>query len=266
MDDNFEKSFPWIDTHTHLHVKRFNRERENILQWMLEKELRNIEIPIEYDSNFLMREKLADFENARFAVGVHPTRVHKITAKDARKQLEKLAVHPDTVAIGETGLDFHVATLDTEFVNQMEEWFEYFLDLADQVNLPVILHTREADERILEILKKKRRQFKGVIHCFQGDIELANQYMELGFYLGIGGSITYVDRCSALRKAITDIPMERIVLETDCPYLTPEPLEGYNTPKNLPLIAETIAELKDLDAGEVKAKTTKNAQTLFGLW
>ena len=266
MDDNFEKSFPWIDTHTHLHVKRFNRERENILQWMLEKELRNIEIPIEYDSNFLMREKLADFENARFAVGVHPTRVHKITAKDARKQLEKLAVHPDTVAIGETGLDFHVATLDTEFVNQMEEWFEYFLDLADQVNLPVILHTREADERILEILKKKRRQFKGVIHCFQGDIELANQYMELGFYLGIGGSITYVDRCSALRKAITDIPMERIVLETDCPYLTPEPLEGYNTPKNLPLIAETIVELKDLDAGEVKAKTTKNAQTLFGLW
>ena len=265
MDDNFEKSFPWIDTHTHLHVKRFNRERENILQWMLEKELRNIEIPIEYDSNFLMREKLADFENARFAVGVHPTRVHKITAKDARKQLEKLAVHPDTVAIGETGLDFHVATLDTEFVNQMEEWFEYFLDLADQVNLPVILHTREADERILEILKKKRRQFKGVIHCFQGDIELANQYMELGFYLGIGGSVTYADRCSVLRKAMADIPIERIVLETDCPYLTPEPLEGYNTPKNLPLIAETIAELKGVDIIYVKEKTAHNAKKLFGL-
>ena len=265
MDDNFENSFPWIDTHTHLHVKRFNRERENILQWMLEKELRNIEIPIEYDSNFLMREKLVDFENARFAVGVHPTRVHKITAKDARKQLEKLAVHPDTVAIGETGLDFHVATLDTEFVNQMEEWFEYFLDLADQVNLPVTLHTREADERILEILKKKRRQFKGVIHCFQGDIELANQYMELGFYLGIGGSITYVDRCSVLRKAITDIPMERIVLETDCPYLTPEPLEGYNTPKNLPLIAGMVAELKGVDIIYVKEKTVHNAKKLFGL-
>ena len=98
----------------------------------------------------------------------------------------------------------------------MEEWFEYFLDLADQVNLPVILHTREADERILEILKKKRRQFKGVIHCFQGDVELANQYMELGFYLGIGGSVTYTDRCSVLRKAMIDIPIERIVLETDC--------------------------------------------------
>ena len=266
MENSYEKDLPWIDTHTHLHAKRFNRERGNILQWMWENGMRNVEIPIEYDSNFLMREKLAVFENARFAVGVHPTRVSKITVKDTRKQLEKLAVHPDTVAIGETGLDFHVAILDTEFVNQMEEWFEYFLDLADQVNLPVILHTREADERILEILKKKRRQFKGVIHCFQGDIELANQYIELGFYLGIGGSVTYADRCSVLRKAITDIPMERIVLETDCPYLTPELLEVYNTPKNLPLIAETIVELKDLDAGEVKAKTTKNAQTLFGLW
>lgn len=228
--------------------------------------MRNVEIPIEYDSNFRMREKLAGFENARFAVGVHPTRVSKITAKDARKQLEKLDVYQDTVAIGETGLDFHAATLDTEFVNHMEDWLEYFLDLADQVNRPVILHTREADERILEILKKKRRQFKGVVHCFQGDIELANQYMELGFYLGIGGSVTYTDRCSALRNAMTDIPMERIVLETDCPYLTPEPLEGYNTPGNLPLIAETIADLKDLDVGKVKAETVKNAQTLFGVW
>lgn len=266
MENSYEKDLPWIDTHTHLHAKRFNRERGNILRWMQDTGIRNIEIPIEYDSNFLMREKLAGFENARFAAGVHPTRVSKITAKDARKQLEKLAVYPDTVAIGETGLDFHVATLDTEFVNQMEEWFEYFLDLADQVNLPVILHTREADERILEILKKKRRQFKGVIHCFQGDIKLANQYMEFGFYLGIGGLVTYTDRCSVLRKAMTDIPIERIVLETDCPYLTPEPLEGYNTPKNLPLIAETIAELKDLDAGKVKAENVKNAQTLFGLW
>ena len=147
----------------------------------------------------------------------------------------------------------------------MEEWFEYFLDLADQVNLPVILHTREADERILEILKKKRRQFKGVIHCFQGDVELANQYMELGFYLGIGGSVTYTDRCSVLRKAMTDIPIERIVLETDCPYLTPEPLEGYNTPKNLPLIAGMVAELKGVDIIYVKEKTAHNAKKLFGL-
>lgn len=265
MENSYEKDLPWIDTHTHLHAKRFNRKRGNILQWMQDTGMRNIEIPIEYDSNFLMREKLAGFENARFAAGVHPTRVSKITAKDARKQLEKLAVYPDTVAIGETGLDFHVATLDTEFVNQMEEWFEYFLDLADQVNLPVILHTREADERIQEILKKKRRQFQGVIHCFQGDVELANQYMELGFHLGIGGSVTYTDRCSALRKAITDIPMERIVLETDCPYLTPESLEGYNTPKNLPLIAGMVAELKGVDIIYVKEKTAHNAKKLFEL-
>lgn len=266
MEKNYEKDLPWIDTHTHLHVKRFNRERENILQWMQDTGMRNVEIPIEYDSNFRMREKLAGFENARFAVGVHPTRVSKITARDAKKQMEKLAVYQDTVAMGETGLDFHVATLDAEFVNQMEEWFEYFLDLSDQVNLPLILHTREADERILEILKKKQRQFKGLVHCFQGDIELADQYMELGFYLGIGGSVTYTGRCSALRKAMVDIPIERIVLETDCPYLTPEPLKGYNTPKNLSLIAETIAELKDLDVGKVKAETAKNAQTLFGVW
>ena len=206
MENSYEKDLPWIDTHTHLHVKRFNRERENILLWMQDTGMRNIEIPIEYDANFRMREKLAGFENARFAVGVHPTRVSKITAKDARKQLEKLAVHPDTVAIGETGLDFHVAMLDTEFVKQMEEWFEYFMDLAAHVNLPVILHTREADERILEILKKKRRQFKGVVHCFQGDMELANQYMELGFYLGIGGSVTHTDRYSALRKAKAGYP------------------------------------------------------------
>ena len=265
MENSYEKDLPWIDTHTHLHAKRFNRERGNILQWMQDTGMRNIEIPIEYDSNFVMREKLAGFENARFAAGVHPTRVSKITAKDARKQLEKLAVYPDIVAIGETGLDFHVSTLDTEFVNQMEDWFEYFLDLADHVKLPVILHTREADDRILEILKKKRRQFKGVIHCFQGDIELANQYMELGFYLGIGGSITYGDKCCALRKAIIDIPMERIVLETDCPYLTPESLEGYNTPKNLPLIAGMVAELKGVDIIYVKEKTAHNAKKLFGL-
>lgn len=254
----------YIDTHTHLHHKFFNKDRADLICRMKKcGVMKYLEIPIGFESNFVMREKLKEFPGAKFAVGVHPTRLWKNQNSDIwMKYFREFAGMEDTPAIGEVGLDHHIPGTEKMWAIQ-SEWFHRFIDLADEFDKPLVLHIREAEEEAVGILRKHGSYHKGVVHCFTGDYELARQYMEMGLHLGIGGIVSR--DCPELKEAVRKIPLSSIVLETDCPFLAPEPLRGRNTPENIPAIAGIIAELKDIDVNTVETVTTRNAEILFGI-
>lgn len=253
----------YIDTHTHLHHKRFNRDRNEIMEQADRAGVKMmIEVPIEYESNVTMREVLHGCSNVKFAVGIHPTRVWEETDRAAwMEKIAHLAGLPGTVAIGEVGLDHCHA--ETEVWREQELWFGDFLELAKQMKLPVILHVRDAFEDAVRVLCEHGDEngYRGVVHCFYGTWDEAKQYLELGFYLGFGGAITR--DIPEVKEMVKNVPLERIVLETDCPFLVPDPLEGRNSPVNIPVIAKAIAYLKGISVAEVETVTTKNAMELF---
>lgn len=253
----------YIDTHTHLHHKRFNKDRANVINEMKTCGVTKfLEIPIDFDSNFVMREKLKEFPDTVFAVGVHPTRLWKNQNSEIwMHYFRKFAEMENTLAIGEIGLDHHIPGTENMWAMQ-EEWFHRFIDLADEFDKPLVLHIRQAEEEAVEVLGNHGRCHKGVVHCFSGNYELAGKYLDMGLYLGIGGAISR--HCPELKEAVKKIPLSRIVLETDCPFVTPEPLSGRNTPLNIPIIADTIAEIKEIDVSIVETITTGNAELLFG--
>lgn len=254
----------YIDTHTHLHHQKFNKDRADVISRMKNcGVMKYLEIPIDFDSNFVMREKLKEFPDAKFAVGVHPTRLWKNQNSEIwMRYFRKFAKMENTLAIGEIGLDHHIPGTESMWAIQTE-WFHRFIDLADEFDKPLVLHIREAKDEAVEILKQHGGFHKGVVHCFNGDYELARQYMEMGLYLGIGGAISR--DCPELKEAVKKIPLSSIVLETDCPFVTPEPLAGRNTPENIPVIAGILAGIKGIDVNLVKTVTTRNAEILFGI-
>ena len=208
------------------------------------------------------------------AVGVHPTRSIYEKWND-RKKLVALAKAPGVVAIGETGLDFHNKREDQHRLTQ-HLWFLYQLNLAWKLKLPVILHVRDAHEDALRRLSMHpARKLGGVVHCFYGDWKTAEQYLKLGYHLGIGGSILQQEeRAGDLWKAIPDIPLDRILIETDAPFILPyckdviQPKllrRARNTSLILPAVIDKIAELKGITPEEVEQATAENAIRLFRL-
>ena len=207
-------------------------------------------------------------------IGVHPTRSIFEKWSD-RHKLVAYAGRPGVIAIGEIGLDYHYKREEQHRIKQ-HIWFLYQLDLAWKLKLPVILHVRDAHEDALRILKwHPARKLGGVIHCFYGSREIAEQYLKLGYHFGIGGSILQLeDRAKELWEAIPVIPMERILVETDAPFILPyckdviQPKllrRARNTSLILPAVIEKIAALKGVDAGTVEQTTAKNAIHLFSL-
>ncbi len=208
------------------------------------------------------------------AIGVHPTRC--ISEKWAdRGKLEPLAVLREVVAIGETGLDYHYERPQQHRFKQ-HLWFLYQLDLAWKLKKPVILHVRDAHEDALRILRwHPARKLGGVIHCFYGSKELAQQYLDLGYHIGIGGSVLQLqERAQSLWESLPHIPLERILVETDAPFILPyckdviKPKllrKTRNTSGILPAVVEKIAELKGIPAEEVERVTAENAIRLFRL-
>lgn len=208
------------------------------------------------------------------AIGVHPTRaIFESWAN--REKLDAYAAAPGVVAIGETGLDYHFKREEQHRLKQ-HLWFLYQLNLARKRKLPVILHVRQAHEAALRILRwHPARELGGVIHCFYGSKELALQYLKLGYHIGIGGSaLQQPERARDLWEAIPHIPLDRILLETDAPYILPYckdvlPAKAVRRARNssliLPVVIEKIAELKDLTPEAVERATTENAIRLFNL-
>ena len=200
--------------------------------------------------------RLVNNKNVFGALGVHPDNIEDFTEENIEFIKNNLG-NDGIIAIGEIGLDYYHNDLNKDEQIRM---FEYFLDLAEEVDLPVIIHNRDATGDMLAILKKHK--CKGIIHCFSGSIEVAREYIKMGYKLGIGGVITFKN--SKLKDVLKEIGLEHILLETDSPYLTPVPLRGgYNEPYNLNYVFKFLCELFEVSEEELARKLENNYKEVF---
>lgn len=252
----------WVDSHAHLNFKAFYNDYPKIIKNCLEENLWLINVGSQYADSQQAVAIAENYEKGVWAaIGLHPTNAEDENF-DYQKYLE-LAKNPKVVAIGETGLDYYHIKNPESRIRQKKIFLDH-LKLAQEINKPLIIHCREAHEELAELLKAescKPKAVPGVIHCFTGNQKQAKQYIEMGFYLGFTGIITY---SSAYDEIIKSLPLERILIETDCPYLTPVPRRGQrNEPAYVKHTAQKIASLRGLFLEEIAKQTTSNALNLF---
>ena len=213
----------------------------------------------EKDDIMLSTKFVEKYKNLYACIGYHPEVSNKIVEKDYEILEEMVKNNPKIVAIGEIGLDYH---WDKDNKDKQREVFCKQLEIAEKLKLPVVIHSRDSINETYEILKKYK--VSGVIHCFSGSLEMAKKFISLGFLLGIGGVVTFKN--SKLFEVIEKLELTNIVLETDSPYLTPEPNRGKtNESSNIPYIAQKIAEIKNISLEKVAKITTENAIRVFDL-
>lgn len=249
-----------FDTHSHYDDEKFNPDREMLLSNLQSQGVSNVVscgCDIETTQfNFDLAQK---YDFMYFAAGFHPECLEGASLEDL-EIIKKFAQNKKCVAIGEIGLDYHWMS-STKKVQK--EFFTSQIELAADLDLPVIVHDREAHGDTLDILKATKP--KGVVHCFSGSKEMAREIIKLGMYIGLNGVVTFNNARKSL-EVVRDIPLDRLVLETDCPYLAPVPHRGKRNDSSLiPFIAEKIATLLDMDAQELLNITNENAKKLYNL-
>ena len=249
-----------FDTHSHYDDEKFNPDREMLLSNLQSQGVSNVVscgCDIETTQfNFDLAQK---YDFMYFAAGFHPECLEGASLEDL-EIIKKFAQTKKCVAIGEIGLDYHWMS-STKKVQK--EFFTSQIELAAALDLPVIVHDREAHGDTLDILKTTKP--KGVVHCFSGSKEMAREIIKLGMYIGLNGVVTFNNARKSL-EVVRDIPLDRLVLETDCPYLAPVPHRGKRNDSSLiPFIAEKIATLLDMDAQELLNITNENAKKLYNL-
>lgn len=251
-----------IDTHTHLYVDSFDKDIEQVIQRAMENNISKFYLPaIDSETHEAMLALEKKYEGTCISMmGLHPCSVKENYHEEldvVKRWLDKRSF----VAIGEIGLDYY---WDTTFRDQQIESFRIQMEWALEKNIPIVIHSRNSmDETIALVQEYSSKGLRGIFHCFSGTEEQARQVIETGFYLGIGGVLTY--KKSGLAEAIQDLPLERMVLETDSPYLSPVPFRGKrNESSYLRYIADKLAELKQVSLEEVARQTTMNAQNIFG--
>lgn len=252
----------FVDTHAHLYLKEFDNDRSEIIRRSVENGVTTMLLPnIDSDSIQPMRRLCNLFPEHCFpTAGLHPTSVNK-NYRDEMAMVETELKTQKCHAVGETGLDFY---WDTTFFKEQEYCFNRQLELALQYDLPVIIHSRNSLNEIFDILKAFGQLPAGVFHCFPGNVAEAEKVVELGFYLGIGGVVTF--KKSNQNEIIKAIPLQHIVLETDAPYLAPVPFRGKrNESAYIPIIAEHIANQTNMPLEAVADITTENALSIFRL-
>jgi TatD DNase family protein len=252
----------FIDTHTHLFLAEFDNDLDNVIGNALSKGVSKFLLPnIDKSTTKRMLEISKQYPNKIFPmIGLHPTSVKK-DFEEELKDLEYWLEKEKFCAIGEIGIDLY---WDKTYKNEQIKAFKKQIELAIQHNLPIVIHTRQAFETIFEILNEFKELPKGVFHCFSGSLDQANQAIDMGFKLGIGGVVTYKN--GGLDKIVKEIDLKHIVLETDSPYLTPVPYRGKRNESAYILhIAEKLSSIKDISIEEVAKTTTENATKLFNL-
>lgn len=253
-----------IDTHCHLNFKEFDIDRDKIIGQCLNNDIWIINVGVDYESSKKVIELAEKYDKGVYAtISIHPHNVDKVDFN--KKKFLELAKNPKVVAIGETGLDYMFCENDEKIQELQKKVFIQHLDLAKEINKPVIIHSRRLFPEILEIIRNTKYELPntGVLHCYMGRWSYAEEYLKLGFYLSFTGLITYARDYD---KVIRNTPLERIMIETDAPLLTPEPHKGErNEPQYVKYIAQKIAEIKEIPFKKVAFQTTKNARTLFGL-
>ena len=275
-----------IDTHSHLNFKAYDNDREEVIKRNLESGLFCIDVGTKYETSKRAVELAEKNENIYAAIGMHPIHIKTDLMKlrmdeneggfaplgeeyDKEKYRE-LAKNKKVVAIGEIGLDYYYRpkskTKQDLFKQKQKEIFIKQLELAEELNLPVIIHCRMAHKDVTDILKSEARnpksetKLRGVIHCFTGSVTEMQEYIELGFYIGINGIIDKLD----LTEVIKNVPLDKILVETDCPYLTPKAEgEKRNEPIFVKHVIQKIADLRQITFDEVALATTENAKKLF---
>ncbi|GHV19313.1 deoxyribonuclease [Clostridia bacterium] len=252
-----------FDTHTHLCIEEYNDEdRARIIASLQADGVTNIleigEIPYTVDAINLANKY--DFIYA--SVGAHPYHAKELSEKDMELFKELAINNNKVVAVGEIGLDYHAE--HGEYKAEQKYWFQRQIELAQELNLPIIVHDRDAHEDCLEILKKMNVD-NGIIHCFSADTAFAKEVCDMGMYVAFGGALTYKN-VEQLVEAAGNMPLDRLLIETDCPFLSPQAVRGTrNEPKNVRYVAEKIAEIRGMSVDEVAKVTSDNAIKLFGL-
>ena len=251
-----------IDTHAHYDDEQFDEDREEILGKMQDA---GIGMIMDAGSTILSWDKIVklteEYPFVYGAIGVHPDEVGNLDETQFAR-MERLLDKEKIKAVGEIGLDYY---WDNEPHEVQQKWFIRQLELAGEVKKPVIIHSREAAADTMYIMKNYAQGLGGVIHCYSYSREMAEEYVKMGFYIGIGGVVTFKN-AKKLKDVAAAIPIEKIVLETDCPYMAPEPYRGKrNQSSYIRYVAEKIAELKEMSQEEVIAVTEKNARDLYGI-
>ena len=269
-----------IDVHAHLN----NEKYEDTLK-IIERAKENgvgkiITATCDDKANYEVIEISNKFDNVFFTLGIHPQTYFQYT-KDLENYIISQKNNPKFVAVGEIGLDFHEMESELEYIKKeygktisLDEFrkgqievFEKQICLADKLNKPIVIHSRDATKETLEMLKKHKAEIQNgcLIHCFSGSEETAGEYFKLGFYISVGGVITFKN-AKNLPDVIRKFGIKNVMLETDCPYLAPEPFRGtVNEPKNVKIVAEKLAQILNIPFSEVEKTTTENAKRLFKL-
>jgi TatD DNase family protein len=251
-----------VDTHCHIDLDSFADDRDGVINRARAAGVDQMILVAFNAERWRTGAALcARTEGIHLAVGLHPTEAeaYNDTLEQALQQTVK---QTKAVAIGETGFDYH---WKTETARTQREAFVRQIELARELNLRFIIHHREAEADTLDVLRATEPPHRGVMHCFTGNAEYADRCLELGLYIGLGGAVTF-RKAKALHEAVRQIPLDRIVLETDAPFMTPSPHRGQrNEPAYVRYILEHVATLRDCDADELATITTRNATELFAL-
>lgn len=289
-----------IDTHAHINFKAYSEDGDEVVKRALDNNVWMINVGSQYSTSKRAVEYAQKYPKGVYAaIGLHPLHLEDVKVDvleqdqfESRKEVldlekyKKLADNPKVVAIGEIGLDYyHIkngkgvkvellghlpgnlnARLTTEIENTQKQTFSEQLKLAAEIDKPVIVHCRAANQDTFNILKQTKENhtdLRGVIHCFNDSLEQAKEYINLGFFIGFNGLITFARQWD---QVIKNIELDKILLETDCPYLTPVPFRGKrNEPRYVEYVARKIAEIKKIKFREVAEQTTKNTVELFGI-
>ncbi len=252
-----------FDTHAHYDDEQFNEDRDNLLLTLTNNGVESIvNVGASIASSLNTIELVEKYPFIYGAIGVHPSESSELNNEKIAWLKEK-SQHDKIVAIGEIGLDYY---WDEPQRTVQKHWFEVQMELAKEVNLPLIIHSRDAAKDTYEMMKSSRvEDIGGVIHCFSYSKEMAKSFLDMGFYLGIGGVVTFKNS-TKLKEVVEYAPLNRLVLETDCPYLAPTPFRGKrNHSALLPYVVDEISNIKNISREVVVEETTKNAKMLYHL-
>ena len=252
-----------FDTHAHYDDEQFNIDRDSLLLSMKENGIGTIvNIGANLASSKTTLELAHKYDFIYGAVGVHPSDSAELS-DDNFDRIRQMCADEKCVAIGEIGLDYYWPEPDHEI---QKKWFVRQLDLAREVKLPVVIHSRDAAADTVEVLKDNNAgDIGGVVHCFSYSKEVAIECVKMGFYIGVGGVLTFKNG-KKMKEVVSEIPIEKIILETDCPYLAPEPNRGKrNSSLNLPYVVKAMAEIKGISEEEVIDITERNARDMYRL-
>ena len=251
-----------IDTHAHYDLKEFDEDRDELLSTMMDHGVSHIMNSSSDVASWQKTLQLSEYyPNVFSTIGVHPDSITELGEEEFLR-MQDLLQHPKVVAVGEIGLDYYWDVADR---NLQKEYFIRQMNLAREFAKPIIIHSREAAQDTMEILRSHGKGLTGSLHCFSYSVEHAKEYVKMGYYIGVGGVVTFKNG-RKLKEVVEAIPLTSMLLETDCPYLAPVPFRGKrNSSTLLTYVVDAIAELKGVTAQEVIEVTSSNARVLFQL-